>query len=67
MVDYRTIRQGWKRVVTTERLTGEATHADSDACETSPSNGTFILAGATFEGTLSLTGDFHIDTEYGTR
>jgi len=60
----RAIRQVWKRVGMTQRLADEAMGADSSACQPSPSNGTFISAGATFEGTLSLTGDFLVDTEF---
>jgi cytoskeletal protein CcmA (bactofilin family) len=64
MVDYGSIRQNWNRVGLSKRLVGDAIEADPAPSETSPANGTFISSGAVFEGTLSLKGDFQIDTEF---
>jgi cytoskeletal protein CcmA (bactofilin family) len=46
---------------TTEALTSTTLAAPSP---TKASSGTFIASGACFEGTLSLRGDFTIDTEF---
>lgn len=50
---------GWKSV---SPETDEASEAEETT--ESRSTGTFIGAGALFEGTLSLRGDFHIDSEF---
>ena len=64
MADFETIRQGWIRVGVAERFAGRTTDADTAPCNPTPSNGTFISSGAIFEGKLTLTGDFHIDTDF---
>ena len=64
MADYGSFRQSWNRVAIVKRWADEATPAEPTARELSPPNGTFISSGAVFEGTLTLRGDFHIDTEY---
>ncbi len=64
MADYESIRQHWSHVGLSNRSAGDADMADATACETSPTNGTFISSGAIFEGRLSLKGDFYIDTEF---
>jgi cytoskeletal protein CcmA (bactofilin family) len=58
------IRQGWNRVrMTEDPEQGELGTASSEDGIGSQRK-TFITAGAIFEGTLSLKGDFHIDAEF---
>jgi len=60
MADYGSIRRHWNRIQIAESPTG----ADTRQSEESPPVGTFIASGAIFEGTLTLKGDFLIDTEF---
>jgi cytoskeletal protein CcmA (bactofilin family) len=57
------VQWGWKSVNPAEPETApvEAAAVDEEPRE---SSGTFIGAGALFEGTLSLQGDFRIDSEF---
>ncbi len=64
MVDTGSIRQQWNRVRLTKRFMGEATEPEVTPVVEADPTGTFISSGAMFEGTLSLKGDFHIDTEF---
>ena len=66
MANNRSVRQTWNRV-SFSRTASEAEGASDTGpttCESSTPVGTFIASGASFEGTLSLSGDFHIDTEF---
>jgi len=60
MVGTGSIRQQWKR----ERMAESPTTEQAAPAVPSASRGTFIASGARFEGTLSLRGDFTIDTEF---
>jgi cytoskeletal protein CcmA (bactofilin family) len=53
------VQRGWKSVSMTE-----AESAPQVGTETARPSGTFIGAGALFEGTLHLQGDFRIDSEF---
>jgi len=64
MADYAAIRQQWEKVGLTKRFSRETEEADPVPAEASDPVGTFISSGAMFEGTLSLQGDFLIDTEF---
>lgn len=68
MAESGSIREGWKRVLAAEPLAGlvDADTPDEEVVPPDPQSlrRTFIAAGARFEGTLTLTGDFHIDTEF---
>lgn len=56
-----TRQKNWKRVVLTE----PETNAQEAATPEEPAQGsTFISSGAHFEGTLTLRGDFRIDSEF---
>ena len=55
------VQWGWKSVNPADP---EAGPAEPSAPTQSQSSGTFIGAGALFEGTLSLKGDFRIDSEF---
>ena len=67
MAGDRTFRQRWNRVNVLESVSAAA-HDEPVSASMSPdspgSRGTFIESGAVFEGTLTLTGDFRIDTEF---
>jgi cytoskeletal protein CcmA (bactofilin family) len=69
MADYESIRRHWNRIQIADSPVDSGGDADADA-ETSSSQalhsdgGTFIASGAIFEGTLTLKGDFRIDTEF---
>ena len=64
MAEDRSIRRYWNRVSVVE-VAEESPAPDVVAREASPlSGGTFIGSGAVFEGTLTLAGDFEIDTEF---
>ena len=56
-----TLQRGWKRVTVTESEAGEFDTSAQGAFE---QGSTFIAAGAHFEGTLTLKGNFRIDTEF---
>ena len=62
MADYGSIRQHWNRVQIAESPVDAG--AELPSSEGSRSAGTFIASGAIFEGTLTLKGDFRIDTEF---
>ena len=64
MADTGSIRQQWNRVGLTKRFTGGIGKPEAAPEAPSRTTGTFISSGAMFEGTLSLKGDFHIDTEF---
>jgi cytoskeletal protein CcmA (bactofilin family) len=64
MAGYGSIREGWKRVGFSEVTAEDAAEEASTTPELHARNGTFISSGAIFEGTLTLKGDFHIDTEF---
>jgi cytoskeletal protein CcmA (bactofilin family) len=64
MADYAAIRQQWDKVGLAKRFSRETAEGEPVPAEDSAPNGTFISSGAIFEGTLSLQGDFHIDTEF---
>ena len=64
MADYGSIRQHWNRVSMTAPAEGEAVEEESAPLEASAEGGTFIGPGAIFDGTLTLKGDFRIDTEF---
>jgi cytoskeletal protein CcmA (bactofilin family) len=64
MADYTAIRQQWDKVGLAKRFSRETAEGEPAPAEDSAPNGTFISSGAIFEGTLSLQGDFHIDTEF---
>jgi cytoskeletal protein CcmA (bactofilin family) len=55
------VQWGWKSVNPTEP---EAAAAEAPAQTQSTRSGTYIGTGALFEGTLSLSGDFRIDSEF---
>jgi cytoskeletal protein CcmA (bactofilin family) len=69
MADYESIRRHWNRIQIVDSPVGADTDTDTDA-DTSTTQesrsdvGTFIASGAVFEGTLTLKGDFRIDTEF---
>ena len=69
MADYESIRRHWNRIQIVDSPAGADTDTDTDA-DTSTTQesrsdvGTFIASGAIFEGTLTLKGDFRIDTEF---
>jgi len=69
VADYESIRRHWNRIQIADSPADAEPGADSDA-ESSLSHashsdgGTFIASGAVFEGTLTLKGDFRIDTEF---
>jgi cytoskeletal protein CcmA (bactofilin family) len=58
MSDEARLQWGWKSI---RAAAGTETAAEAPAREVS---GTFIGSGALFEGTLSLKGDFRIDSEF---
>lgn len=58
MAGTETIRQQWKSLGMTESSRREAPSAPPE------SRRTFVASGARFEGTLTLRGDFAIDTEF---
>jgi len=64
MADYGSIRRHWNRIHLAEASPEPGVVADEPASEESGSGGTFIASGAIFEGTLTLRGDFRIDTEF---
>lgn len=65
MAEYRSIGTRWNRVeIADARADDAATGAPAMASESSRSRGTFIASGAVFEGTLTLKGDFRIDTDF---
>jgi len=64
MADYGSIRRQWNRVGVIERSAEHATRAEVAPAEEPQTCGTFIESGAMFEGTLTLKGDFRIDTEF---
>jgi len=64
MADTGSIRQQWNRVGLTKRFTSAVPETEETPATPSHTTGTFISSGAVFEGTLSLKGDFHIDTEF---
>ena len=64
MADYSAIRQHWDKVGLAKRFSREVEESDPMPAEESGPDGTFISSGAMFEGTLSLQGDFLIDTEF---
>ena len=64
MASYESIRQGWNRVRMTDGPEEEPLDENTISDEVGMSRKTFISSGAIFEGTLSLKGDFHIDTEF---
>lgn len=64
MADYGSIRQHWNRIQLADSTTDEPEGAEIESSAALRSNGTFIAAGAVFEGTLTLKGDFRIDTEF---
>ena len=64
MAGERSLRQRWNRIHVTES-SSTARPDEPDSNPVAPSTrGTFIESGAVFEGTLRLTGDFRIDTEF---
>jgi len=56
-----TLQRGWKRVTATESQSGESIVTKEVPFE---QGSTFIASGAHFEGTLTLRGDFQIDSEF---
>jgi cytoskeletal protein CcmA (bactofilin family) len=62
MADYGSIRRHWNRVQIAE--SPARAEADVRSSEDSRSGSTFIASGAIFEGTLTLKGNFRIDTEF---
>jgi cytoskeletal protein CcmA (bactofilin family) len=64
MADYGSIRRQWNRIQLAEASVEPCAVADERPSEESASGGTFIASGAIFEGTLTLKGDFRIDTEF---
>jgi cytoskeletal protein CcmA (bactofilin family) len=64
MADSGKIRRHWNRINVVESPVEVASDADEGPPEESRSNGTFIGSGAIFDGTLTLKGDFLIDTEF---
>ena len=64
MADYGSIRRSWNRIQIAESPAGTDIEAEVSSSERSQSGGTFIGAGAIFEGILTLKGDFRIDTEF---
>lgn len=64
MAEYGSIRQHWNRVSMVEPGKGRAVEAEESSPDASKPSGTFIASGAIFEGTLTLKGDFRIDTEF---
>lgn len=66
MADFRSIRPSWNRVNVVEPAPSAASDEPSVPGQDQESGppGTFIGSGAVFEGTLTLTGDFQIDTEF---
>jgi cytoskeletal protein CcmA (bactofilin family) len=64
MAEYGSIRQHWNRVGLAKRPTASVLEAELEPRDAPPVSGTFISSGAIFEGTLTLKGDFHIDTEF---
>ena len=65
MADFGSIRRRWNHIGIAESDSGEteATPAASSTC-LQRADGTFFGEGAVFEGALSLTGDFRIDSEF---
>ncbi len=57
-------RQTWNRVGFSSPGSDDSIDESTNVPESSAPIGTFITSGASFEGTLSLKGDFHIDTEF---
>jgi cytoskeletal protein CcmA (bactofilin family) len=64
MADYGSIRRHWNRIQIAESSADVGAVADERLSEESGSGGTFIASGAIFDGTLTLKGDFRIDTEF---
>lgn len=64
MSDDAPIRKGWRRADVAGRDETQTTDSATSPSDRSTRKGTFISAGAIFEGTLSLKGDFHIDSEF---
>jgi cytoskeletal protein CcmA (bactofilin family) len=64
MAGDRAIQDGWRRLASGVTDRSQAAPSAPPATEPSRAPRTFISSGAIFEGSLSLKGDFHIDTEY---
>ena len=64
MADYGSIRRHWNRINLAEASPEPGVVADESPSAESDPGGTFIASGAIFEGTLTLRGDFRIDTEF---
>lgn len=68
MAEYGSIRRTWNRIHLAETSVAPSPDpdpiADEHRSEDSGSEETFIASGAIFEGTLTLKGDFRIDTEF---
>jgi cytoskeletal protein CcmA (bactofilin family) len=64
MADYGSIRRHWSRIHLAEASVETGAVAEERSSEESGLGGTFIASGAIFEGTLTLKGDFRIDTEF---
>ncbi len=64
MADYGKIRRHWNRINMVESPVEPALVSDSAPPAEARSLGTFIGSGAIFDGTLTLKGDFLIDTEF---
>jgi cytoskeletal protein CcmA (bactofilin family) len=64
MADNGPIRRHWNRINVVEAPVELAADANPQPVKASRSDGTFIGSGAVFDGTLTLKGDFRIDTEF---
>ncbi len=64
MADDGGIRRGWRRLGRAELEASAEAAGDAAESRSEQASGTFIGSGALFEGTLSLRGDFHVDTEF---
>jgi cytoskeletal protein CcmA (bactofilin family) len=66
MADRGSIRRHWNRIQIAESSVEPDTGSGDEVrpSEGTAANGTFVASGAIFEGTLTLKGDFLIDTEF---
>ena len=64
MADYEAINQAWRRVKVAVRADEPEADMEAPAATMTNTGATFIASGAIFEGTLTLRGDFTIDTEF---
>jgi cytoskeletal protein CcmA (bactofilin family) len=64
MADHGSIRRHWNRIQIAASSADIGSGEEPLPTAGASANGTFIASGAIFEGTLTLKGDFLIDTEF---